>query len=104
MASLIRTPTPASTHSLARSIKGRPSSLVRTRYCQAPAPAQPRSNTAQPGDRDGTERGLRMRVSRAQTRACGLGAPHRGPTGEWLPGPGRMRPLCLSREEITCEL
>ena len=88
----IRTPTPASTHSLARSIKGRPSSLVRTRYRQAPAPAQPRSNTAQPGDRDGDRAGLEDASVASRRELVDLGLHIADPRESGSPGPGRMRP------------
>ena len=91
------TPAPAPTHTLARSIKGRPSSLVRTRHCQAPAPAQPRSNTAQPGTGRGTERGLRMRVSRADASLWTCGSTSRTRRRAAPPAQGACAPLPLTR-------
>ena len=85
------TPTPAPTHTLARSVKGRPSSLVRTRHCQAPAPAQPRSNTAQPGTGTGDRAGLEDASVACRREPVDLGLHTADPRESGSPGLGRMR-------------
>ena len=83
--------------------QGPPIFVIRTRYCQAPAPAQPRSNTAQPGPRRGTERGLRMRVSRPDASLWTWGATSRTGGRRAPPAQDARPPLPLTRE-ITWEL
>lgn len=77
--------------------QGPPIFLVRTRYCQAPAPAQARTDTAQPGGRDGGRAGLRMRVSRPDASLWTWGATSRTPGGRAPPAQDACAPLPLTR-------
>lgn len=72
--------------------QGPPIFLVRTRYCQAPAPTQPRSDTAQPGDRDGDRAGLEDAGVASRREPVDLGRHIADPRGAGSSSPGRMRP------------